>query len=203
MLQQINRERNITEVCFYFESRKFTPPSFNTREDCETHVKTQNKHAIKQFEITCPSLNGVFVDILQELEYRFDCYDSNKYCHFIKLLQQRGFNVTPLYTNNIKGSTKAVKDSVLQWRSDHFTADKFEALNEILKVETVEDAEPFKDMYLEPFKLAQHFNVCTYLLKEGQQEASQETGDSRRFPDQEAPIGLQQDERAAEVRERH
>jgi|EP00037_Helgoeca_nana_P030026 hypothetical protein len=57
MLQQINRERKISDVCFYFETQKYTPPLFNNKIDCSEFTKEQNRPALKQFVIVYPQLN--------------------------------------------------------------------------------------------------------------------------------------------------
>ena len=71
-----------------------------------------------------------------------------------------------MYTANGKEGKKKVNTTVMQWRSANFTTDRFDALNEILQLETQHDAEPFKDVFLEPHKLVHHFNISTYLLKD-------------------------------------
>ena len=139
---------------------------FNDKTECADFTKEQNRHALKQFEIACPQMNQLFVDVLQELVHRYDCYESNKYCHFIDLLQTRGFNVSPLYSTHVQRRKKEVGTAVLEWRTDNFTTDKHDALNKILKLNTDHDVDEYKDMFLEPHKLVHHFNVCRYLLKE-------------------------------------
>mmetsp|Transcript_3473 Transcript_3473/g.10768 ORF Transcript_3473/g.10768 Transcript_3473/m.10768 type:complete len:291 (-) Transcript_3473:1167-2039(-) len=162
----MNRERRISDVCFYFENRRYSPPMFNDRSECVDFTKEQNRQALKQFEIVSPQLNQLFVDVLQELVYRYDCYNSNKYCHFIDLMQKRGFKVSPSYSTNAKPRKKEVGTAVLEWRSDNFITDKYDALNKILKLDTPEDVDEYKDVFLEPHRLVHHFNVYSYLLKD-------------------------------------
>eukprot|EP00037_Helgoeca_nana_P019083 m.184818 g.184818 ORF g.184818 m.184818 type:complete len:269 (-) comp24710_c0_seq3:1455-2261(-) len=102
MLQQINRERSIVDVTFYFETRRCTPPEFSDLQQCRDFIQQQNTQALKQFEIVCPSLNQMFLGILGEIEYKFDCYKTNVYAHFLDLLGRRGFVVHPLHAKNVK-----------------------------------------------------------------------------------------------------
>ena len=48
MLQQLNRERKISDVYFYFENRRYKPPMFNDKTECADFTKEQNRHALKQ-----------------------------------------------------------------------------------------------------------------------------------------------------------
>ncbi len=169
MLQQINRERQITEVCFYFENRKSKMAKFSSKKECVEYIKETNKSALKQFEITNSGLNDMFIDILQDIEYKFDCFDTNKYAHFIHLMRKRGFEVSPLYTKNEKVKKSELK-VVKEWQEENFDIANFNNLNQILKLVDDEDINKYKPMFLEPQKLMNHFYISTYLLKDTEED---------------------------------
>ena len=47
MLQQINRERDIIELVYYFEKRSFRLPKYNNFIECEEYLQAKNKSALK------------------------------------------------------------------------------------------------------------------------------------------------------------
>jgi len=164
MVQQINRERKISEIFLYFEGRKYNPPIYDNKQDCIDYTKTVNKKSIKEFGMIDKNLSNMFIDIYTELEYRYDCYNTNKYCHLIKLLQTRGFVVNPLHAQNAKPKMKKVKEVVQEWRNEHFDADRYKELTDILKLNSEQIME-YKDFYTDNYKLTNHFNIATYHLQ--------------------------------------
>ena len=112
MLQQINRNRNITKLYYLFQRKKCREVDFNTLEDCmdDTNnlLKWCEKNDYLHQEIS--RVHPIFKDVFNQLKYNKDCYNSNPYAHFKKLLIERGFSdTTSINQSNIKRSKELLK----------------------------------------------------------------------------------------------
>lgn len=164
MLQQINRERNISKVYLYFEERKYNTPLFNDKNECSEYVKLLDNKASKEFKMIDINLSKMFNEIYSELIYRYDCYNSNKYCHLINLLKKRGFVINPLYIKNTKPKKKEIKEKVNEFRDEIFNLEKHKEIIEILKLDE-ENILKYKNVLIDQHSLTKHFNIVSYLFK--------------------------------------
>ena len=95
MLQQIARERTITELNYYFEKKKMNncyyidyEDTISTKEDL-----TNLGEGYHKFYGMDKKTEERFLKLYCMLDYKNDCYKSNKFLHFVLLLQKRGFNI--------------------------------------------------------------------------------------------------------------
>ena len=114
MVQQINRNRNITKLWFYFSRKSCRDSEFNTFEDCVQDTldirDVCNKQDYLKQEIN--QLHNDFITIFNMFKYNEDCYKTNPSAHFRIIIKERGFNVsTCIFQSNVKQLTKAQKES--------------------------------------------------------------------------------------------
>ena len=156
MLQQINRERRITELNYMFEKKEFKESEYITLNDMKEDIIKDNAFALKSFEMEETHINKMFVDLLTDYTYILDCYNSNKYTHFKILLKERGFIDThdkreQNIDNKLIEQNKK-KKNVKQYKKDTWnTADALNSrLNEgTLKIFNTKDINTHKELFLD------------------------------------------------------
>lgn len=93
MLQQINRNRNITTLYYVFNRKKCRDTEFNTFQDAIDDsndllkICERNDYLTQEFHRVDP----IFKKIFNQFKYNKDSYSSNPYAHFKNLLNERGF----------------------------------------------------------------------------------------------------------------
>lgn len=93
MVQQICRNRNITELFFHFEhlGKMVQPYNYETVEDCKEDIIARDKYGNDMFSIVDKTMAEEYVNLLAGFEYNYDCYDTNKFGHFMNIISSRGF----------------------------------------------------------------------------------------------------------------
>ena len=176
MLQQIARCRNITKLWFLFDKKDF-------REN------TENLENVRDYLIECNSLGcntfglvsneeitELYMELLSKFEYNYGCFRTNKFAHFLKLLDERGFKRIIQYglTNEpyIRGNTIIYPHKEITKIQMKIKAEKIEnfdiktefnqRINEILKIPE-EKAHEYAEYFIDNDKLLKHFNISKYL----------------------------------------
>lgn len=164
MVQQISRCRNITKLNFLFTKKKFREDE-KTIEDVKNHLIECNTLGCNYFNILCPQIiNDQYLELLSKFEYNYGCYRTNKFAHFIKLLDERGFIRNKIFEDTcVEDATEALKE-MKQEKKDNFNKDDAYVvrINEILKI-PYENIDDFKDFFLDRNLLEKHFNLSKYL----------------------------------------
>ena len=108
MLQQINRNRNITKLYYLFQRKKCKNTDFNTLADAVDDTNNLKKWCEKNDHLhqEISRVHPIFQEVFNELKYNQDCYKSNPYAHFKKLLIERGFNDKTNIHQSISKNTK-------------------------------------------------------------------------------------------------
>ena len=98
MVQQIARCRNITTLYYHFTKKSYEYNKITYEEVLEMNNKivdygihNENKLIETNFNMIDASIERDYIKLFSKFEYENICYDTNKFCHFIKLLDQRGF----------------------------------------------------------------------------------------------------------------
>jgi len=113
MLQQINRNRNITRLYYLFQRKKCREVDFNTLEDCIQDSNNLQKWCERNDYLhqEISRVHSIFKEVFNQLKYNRDCYSSNPYAHFKKLLTERGFiDDTKIAQSNIKKTKELLKE---------------------------------------------------------------------------------------------
>jgi hypothetical protein len=108
MLQQINRNRNITKLYYLFQRKKCKNTDFNTLADAIDDTNNLKKWCEKNDHLhqEISRVHPIFQEVFNELKYNQDCYKSNPYAHFKKLLIERGFNDKTNIHQSIRQNTR-------------------------------------------------------------------------------------------------
>ena len=173
MIQQFTRCRNINKLFFIFTRKNFKKcPSF---EEHAEEVKEQHEYARQYKDEREELFRKEYMDLYIKLSYNQRAYESNKYIHFIKLLNERGFIVKQIFTRTkINGMTKKEKEEARQERLNEFDMDKekYKLLNDKylhIPHSKVYENDKIKDVFINQHQASIHFNLCKYLYKNEEQ----------------------------------
>ena len=166
MVQQIARNRNIEYLKYIFYKKKFNNDIYNNIKDVEKETKSIVDLSL--FELMCSKEEAdLFYKLYNTIKYNEDCYNTNKFAHVKKLLQDRGFDdksyirpksdIKPI--NELNKQTKERK-----YKEFETDTEKNHKINEYL------DMPPYlfkenKELFLETNPLTQHFHIQSYFFK--------------------------------------
>jgi hypothetical protein len=93
MVQQICRNRNITELFYHFakEGKLCKPYKYHNQEECKIDIIGRDKYGATNFKILDGNDADEYANLLAGFLYNYDCYDTNKFAHFINIIRSRGF----------------------------------------------------------------------------------------------------------------
>ena len=171
MIQQIARCRNIKYLRYTFEMKKVKIED----EDFSLDYVKQELLELESFgnefcsfSLLCNNLiSDAYLDFYTKYTYLNRCYEINKFGHFIKLLQKRGFvNDSITYYNTKIDGTKQMRDKVKELKLENFSVDHPTVIkiNDYLKIDTKENIEKYKEYFLNQTKLDNHFNISKYFF---------------------------------------
>ena len=182
MLQQIARERQITKINFLFE-KKIRNPKYKNRAECKEILKIGRQYVMDEFDIMCSKkYREDYLDILTDIEYKNDCYNTNKFAWFLKLLKNKGIVIKEKYFIGKKELSKAESCGISK-RRKKVLDDNFSVVNEnysriiqeYLKLPYDIVSELRQGMHkntlmykciTDPYALKTHFDMCNFLFKE-------------------------------------
>jgi hypothetical protein len=163
MVQQIARCRNIKYLKFLFTTKKYI---YNT-DTYEEHTKQfedTNKYANLEFKaLTDEKTYDKFFKLISYYEFNQKSYNTNKFSHFLNLIDTRGFvRDKTIKQKTVSKSNKIVKDKIKEDKYENFKLEDYSKVNEILKM-SEEQAENNKDLFIDKYKLTKHFNLCNFI----------------------------------------
>lgn len=161
MVQQIARCRNIKYLRYIFTKKSWEPYEYHDFEQVRDEILTQEKYGVSTLSriddetgecMDCEDAD--YTELRAKYEYRADCYNTNKFAHFIKILRERGFKVEMKWSQtSVKGEADAKKDmkemkmEVFDTALEEYkTGDDFKNRNEMLRANYTEYQEKKKDM---------------------------------------------------------
>jgi hypothetical protein len=121
MVQQVNRNRNITHLYYLFESKTWKSYKYDTIDECIYEIKEGQK-VMKDYYLAFEmnnddNLNERFNNLLASFRYTLDCYSTNKFAHFLDIIQRRGFTITNFMDFN-EGSVKKSNGFLTQLKKE-------------------------------------------------------------------------------------
>ncbi len=186
MIQQIARTRKIVKLYYFFESKYLNNCDYLNLADCENITNKRNKLkdiATKHIGINRASYNE-FLKIYNKLIYKLDCYNSNVFYHFIKLLKNRGFTVPKKYIKTSFKSCFAQDKKVIatDYLNDVFNRESqaFKQVNKILKLKNSQ-IEQFKDIIIDNNLIKNHFDITDLFIKEDIEDIKKKLYDQQDF----------------------
>jgi len=98
MVQQIARCRNIKKLYFLFTKKKYIEDK-TTYNEFKNKLSILNEYGNKEFKmLSTNDIYNIYFKLLCMYEYNNNCYNTNKFGHFINILIDRGFNYTINYS---------------------------------------------------------------------------------------------------------
>ena len=166
MVQQLSRERNIKNLFYYFDKKKFTVCKYADMEECREEMTTKNKYALIQFEILDGSYNDLFFDMLIDYEYKMDCFNTNKFLHFLQIIKSRGIEIITNEANSVHLQTDYINKTAQKLRCENYDVDSdyVISINEYLNMNK-QYREEHKELFINPNLLCNHFTICDYFIK--------------------------------------
>ena len=172
MVQQINRERNINTLHYFFPTNNFFGQSFQTQKELELSIYEQNKAAISIIKCDYEEWVGkLYLKILETYEYKQDCYQTNKKIHFQQILYSRGFSeIEEISTNNhvgVSAQKMMEKKSITlkEYGEEQFCLEDVinNRLNtDILKIFNTNDLRKSSKIFTDDYEFARHMSYSIY-----------------------------------------
>lgn len=165
MIQQVNRCRNIISINYLFLRKYKGQVRYENIDDCLQLLKQSHNQDVEHFDdYASNEENNIYIKLLAMCKYNEDCYNSNKFVHFKKLLKDRGVNDKEQYYN-LQKEDILTHNALVQQELKTFSSEdiRIEIINSYLKLphEKIDD---YKEYYLDEYKLKNHFHLSNYLF---------------------------------------
>lgn len=187
MVQQACRCRNIVELYMFFSDISSKCPEYETIDDVRADYKfLKNKYCEKvdnwndliylDDSFTIMKNEGIITDqyieeIYDELfimtRYKNDCYNTNKFLHFINLLKIRGFVIVNNYETLKKADYKEINKDVKAKKEEEFRIDSQDVkrINKYLNIPENE-IEHYKELFTSKISLSKHLNISSFFFSD-------------------------------------
>jgi len=166
MVQQISRVRNINNMYFNFINKNINQPIYDTLEECKEILKYSDTLSILEFNIKGDAITSeLFINYLSMIEYKLDSINSNKFYHFMNILQSRGVKIIKKFTMAAKIDKKKEKELIDMIYDDKLKNIQFyrDQINEYLCVP--DDVTEYDEIFIDQFKLLTHWNIVKMFHK--------------------------------------
>ena len=108
MVQQINRCRKITHLYYLFESKTWKAYKYDNVEEVLFEIQEGKKLVVDYFSATYDKQESDRYDkILASFRFTLDCYNTNKFAHFLRIIKMRGFVIDNELQYNEEKITKS------------------------------------------------------------------------------------------------
>lgn len=116
MVQQVCRNRNITELFYHFTdfSKRNLPYKYHNYDECIDDLEGRDAYGCKAFNVLDGNAAEEYVKLLAGFIYNYDCYDTNKFAHFINIIRTRGFITDRKFNKTDDGNIKDIMGEVKQ-----------------------------------------------------------------------------------------
>ena len=167
MVQQIARNRNITNLTIHFINKKYSDPKYHSVAECREALILSKEWIIQEFGVFKDRDSSLFFDIYALMNYKLDIIGTNKYVHLIKILKSRGCSI------NFNGfGQTSVKDNKFETLQQEIERAKENLdLTTESKILLLEDLNISEDQYIENIELLRdtkninyHYNIKSYFI---------------------------------------
>lgn len=168
MVQQITRCRNIDTLYYCFTKKNLVQLDYYSIDELKERLIAVNEYGVKIFgSMVNDIVFKQYLEILSYIQFNKDCYSTNKFAHFLNIIEERGFIVDK---KRVKTIQNEVRQQIKIDNKDKLEAFKFEdyqtsPIQQILRLDE-ETANKYKELYIVPHKLQQHFNFIRYFNKD-------------------------------------
>jgi hypothetical protein len=169
MVQQISRCRNITKLHYMFSKKKYRNNNIQLTnildyyKKCDTDAMAYFKKSLG-VDINNLDINNIYIDILSKYTYQNDCYNTNKFSHFLKILRNRGFKIEYEYkktTSYISGLLGDLKNDKIE--NFDIKLPIIQKINKYLKIPN-NDICNYKELFINKIKLEEHLTMSEFLF---------------------------------------
>tara|TARA_E500000318_G_scaffold106454_1_gene114472 strand:- start:800 stop:3637 length:2838 start_codon:yes stop_codon:yes gene_type:complete len=175
MIQQVSRCRNIKKIHFHFMNKKYNPIN-ETFEDILNINHKSVKHGLNKDgdNILCNEfkydneLEDKYLFLYSKFEYDELCFNTNKFGHFIKLLNDRGVNITTdiLYNLNKQENKLELNNPDELEYYDYFSIEQNKRILDFIGL-NIEEAKPHYDLIKSYDFFQRHYNIKKFFFEKG------------------------------------
>lgn len=166
MLQQVSRCRNIVELVYIFYRKQFREEKYSEKQDVKNEYKKLREYTVDFKDILSLCECNLYEEMLIDLEYEEDCYNTNKYAHFRTGALNKGFveRLAPYQTEMKTLIEKEKEHSEMKEETFNPSDPIHEKINSYL--EFPEDVMiENKDLFLKTSELTKFFNISSFFFK--------------------------------------
>jgi len=170
MVQQVNRERNIKTLYYYFSQNDFSTQKFKTEKELELKIYENNKEALSVMKCDYQEwVSDMYLKLLKTHYYKQDCFNTNKKIHFQQIIYSRGFSED----HERQSSTISNFDKYKQMKEKYKTLEEYgnehfnihDVINnrlntDVLKIHNTNDLRKAKTIFTNDYELTYHLNYC-------------------------------------------
>jgi len=169
MYQQISRTRKIKKLFLYFHKKTFNYSFYNNLSDIEREINEIERYTSEMsfFEDEDEGLKNLFKNTYKKYLYNEDAFKTNKFCHCINILKEKGVKCDDLIKVNNKKVFLDYQKAHQQLKRENFDTNNYYVQEQNKKYLKMTDDEilKYKDYYLTPQLLDGHFLYCKYFIK--------------------------------------
>ena len=167
MFQQINRNRNITKLFYLFQKKKCKNAIFNTLQDAIDDTQDLQKWCEKNDHLhqEIQRVHPIFKQIFNKMKYNRDCYDSNPFAHFKRILPERGFmDKHIVLQSNSKRTKELLKEDKERLINEvHKDLDYVKSKNEYIGLPE-DEIENFKEIFCDNQFITRYLYLRRYIF---------------------------------------
>ena len=152
MVQQINRCRKISHLYYLFESKTWKSYKYDDVDEVLFEIQEGKKLVVNYFDENYEKHESDRYDeILASFRFTLDCYNTNKFAHYLRLIKMRGFIITnELQYNDDKitkstGLSNKLKEE-LQGKKAEQILEAWDKVCEEVIIDNTMDEEDIEDM---------------------------------------------------------
>lgn len=127
MVQQLSRCRNIKYLRYLFCNKMWGAYTYHDYKQVEDEIIEQERYGLKTHGkiddesgevMDCEDMD--YIELRAKYEYRNDCFNTNKYSHFIQIITSRGFKVKAQFSQTSIKGCKEVKEEMVEMIEENF-----------------------------------------------------------------------------------
>tara|TARA_R110000803_G_scaffold623_1_gene2146 strand:+ start:2184 stop:5105 length:2922 start_codon:yes stop_codon:yes gene_type:complete len=191
MLQQINRNRNISILYYFFGKKKSTSAHYNTLEEfiketdnIEKASRTNNYLAM---DLNRKGVSPIFKNIYNKIKYNEDCYGTNQFAHARKLMEDRGF----IMNSSVRPTDKKIMNKKLKIDKERRIEEIHKNLPEVIKKNKIlqipeEEIENFKPIFIQTDFIEKYLTISNTIFNNHDEYYDPDTQELQKYYEAEA-----------------
>ena len=127
MVQQLSRCRNIKYLRYMFCSKMWKVYKYHDYQQVEEEIIEQERYGLKthgkvdnETGLVNDCEDRDYIELRAKYEYRNDCFYTNKYSHFIKIIKSRGFKIQAQFSQTSEKGVKEVKKDMQELKAEQY-----------------------------------------------------------------------------------